>query len=157
MNALIRRGTARDFDLLRREMDRLFSDFSPAGGDRETVWAPRADVIETDDAYRITLDVPGVSQDGLDITFEDNTLKISGERTLAQTGEGTRVTRMERVHGRFFRSFTLGTDLDSDGIEADLADGVLVLRVPKAETAQPRRIEIRSRQLQGSDVEVHAN
>ena len=146
MNALIRRGPAREFDLLRREMDRLFDDFVPARRTEDSsVWAPRADIVETDDAYLLSLDLPGIDRDGLDITFEDGTLKISGERTVERNHQNGRFHRVERSYGRFFRSFALGSDIDTDAIEADLTDGVLRIRVAKAETAQPRRIEIGSR------------
>jgi HSP20 family protein len=154
MNALIRRGPAREFDLLRREMDRIFDTFGPSREDAPTVWAPRADIAETDDGYRLTLDLPGIPRDAVDVTFEDGTLKISGERQTVREDTDDRYHRVERSFGRFFRSFALGTDVDPEGIEADLEDGVLTLRVPKAETAQPRRIEVRSR---AGELEVHEN
>ena len=156
MNALVRRGPAREFDLLRREMDRLFDSFGPSREDAPTVWAPRADIAESDDAYHLTLDLPGIASDRLDVTFEDGTLKVSGEREATRASESGRVHRVERSYGRFFRSFTLGNDVDPEGIEADLQDGVLTLRVPKAETAQPRRIEVRSRVGEG-ELEIHEN
>lgn len=154
MNALIRRGPAREFDLLRREMDRLFDSFGPTRDEAPTVWAPRADIAETDDAYLLTLDLPGIASENLDVTFEDGTLKVSGQRASSHEIENGRMHRVERTFGRFFRSFLLGPDVDADAIEADLTDGVLSLRVPKAETAQPRRIEVRSRV---NELEVHEN
>ena len=136
----------RDFAVLRREMDRLFDDVFT--GDREgarTVWSPRADVVETDDAYRLSLDLPGIDRDSLDVTFDDGTLKISGERRReAERSEG-RVHRVERAHGRFFRSFALGTDVAPDAIEATYDDGVLEVRIGKSEAKQPRQIAVGSR------------
>ena len=124
----------RDFAILRREMDRLFDDVFTGNRDADTqaVWAPRADVVETDDAYVLSLDLPGIDRDSLDVTLDDGTLKISGERRRqSDTTEG-RVHRVERTYGRFFRSFTLGTDLDPDAIEATFDDGELVVRVGKS-------------------------
>ncbi|HIG75969.1 MAG TPA: Hsp20/alpha crystallin family protein [Bacteroidetes bacterium] len=154
MNTLIRRGPAREFDLLRREMDRLFDSFGDTRDSAPSVWAPRTDIAETDDAYLLTLDLPGIPRDALDVTFEDGTLKVSGERqSVRETQEG-RYHRVERSAGRFFRSFALGSDVDADGIDAELADGVLTLRVPKAETAQPRRIDVRAGM---KELEMHEN
>lgn len=156
MNALLRRGPARELDVLRREMDRLFDDFVPTPRSASpTVWAPRADIVETNDAYLLSLDLPGIDRDALDITFEDGTLKVSGERRATSEHQDGRFHRVERSYGRFFRSFTLGADIESDAIEAEFGDGVLELRVPKAETAQPRQIEVRTRTRLAETAESH--
>lgn len=139
----------RDFAVLRREMDRLFDDvFSGDRAQAQTVWSPRADVAETDDAYHLALDLPGVDRDSLDVTFDDGTLKISGERLRRHTEDDGRVHRVERAYGRFFRSFALGTDVDPDAIEATYDDGVLAVRIGKSEAKQPRRIAVGSREAQ---------
>ena len=141
----------RDFALLRREMDRLFDDVFTGdrdGGSRDggsTVWSPRADVAETADAYVLSLDLPGIDRDTLDVTLDDGTLKISGERRRTSETAESRMHRVERAHGRFFRSFALGSDLDAEAIEATYDDGVLAVRVGKSEARQPRRIPIGSR------------
>ncbi len=134
----------RDFAVLRREMDRLFDDVFTGGreADQRTVWSPRADVVETDDAYRLLLDLPGIDRDSLDVTFDDGTLKISGERRHEAERTEARVHRVERAHGRFFRSVALGTDVDPDAIEATYDDGVLAVRIGKSEAKQPRRIPV---------------
>ena len=135
----------RDFALLRREMDRLFDGAFDGDREAQTVWSPRADVAETDGHYLLSLDLPGIDRDTLDVTLDDGTLKISGERRhTAASGDG-RVHRVERAHGRFFRSFSLGSDLDPEAIEASYDDGVLTVRVGKSEARQPRRIPVGSR------------
>ena len=99
------------------------------------------------DAYRrgsdvwVHLDLPGVAADSLDIAVERNVLTVSGERAWERQ-EGDRVYLNERRQGTFRRQVTLGEGLDADGIEADYTDGVLTLRVPVAEKAQPRKIQI---------------
>lgn len=136
----------RDFAVLRREMDRLFDDVFTNGREAErTVWSPRADVEETAEAYRLSLDLPGIDRDSLDVTFDDGTLKISGERHRDSRRAEGRVHRVERAHGRFFRSFALGTDVDPDAIDATYDDGVLAVRIGKSEAKQPRRIPVGSR------------
>ena len=101
------------------------------------------------DAYRrgsdvwVHLDLPGVAADSLDISVERNVLTVTGERGW-QREEGDRVYLAERRQGAFRRQVTLGEGLDAEGIEADYSDGVLTLRVPVAEKAQPRKIQISS-------------
>lgn len=148
--AVMRYQRGSDFDSLRREMSRLFDDFLPARSSGEqqesAVWAPRADLSETDDAYVIALDLPGVNRDELEITVEDGTLKVSGERSMREEHENGQFYRIERSYGRFYRSFSFGSNVDPDDIEATFDDGVLTVRVGKAEERKPRRIEVGSRQ-----------
>ena len=146
--ALTRFNRGNEFDVLRREMSRLFDDFVPArtGENQESsVWAPRADLSETDDAFLIALDLPGIHRDDLEITMDDGTLKISGERSMQHDDENGQYHRIERAYGRFFRSFTFGPNADADNINATFDDGVLTVRVGKAEERKPRRIEVGSR------------
>ncbi len=146
--ALMRYARGNDLDVLRREMTTLFDTFygRPSGEDQESaVWAPRADLSETEDAYVIQLDVPGIDRNDLEITLEDGTLKVSGERRMQDEHEDGQYHRIERSYGRFFRSFTFGPNADADNIEAHFDDGVLTVRVGKAEERKPRRIEVGSR------------
>jgi HSP20 family protein len=146
--AVTRYNRGSEFDMLRREMSRLFDDFRPtrSGENQESsVWAPRADLSETDDAYVIAIDLPGVSRDDLEITVEDGTLKITGERSMKDEEQSGQFYRIERAYGRFFRSFNFGSNVDPDNIEASFDDGVLTIRAGKAEERKPRRIEVGSR------------
>jgi HSP20 family protein len=134
---------------LQREIDRVFDTFFPSsnGGSEDSAsaqqtWAPRTDLVEGEDAYRLHLDLPGMSREGLTINFEENTLTVSGERRPAETHEGDNVVRVERPHGHFFRSFSLPRTVNPDAIEAAYENGVLTIRVPKAEKHRPRSIEI---------------
>ncbi|HLA64461.1 MAG TPA: Hsp20/alpha crystallin family protein, partial [Rhodothermales bacterium] len=144
------RYLGRDFDRLRREMDRLFSDYQPARAaqpeqddEQQAVWAPRADLAETEHHFVIALDVPGVSEDDLRLTLEEDTLKVSGERRFNREGREGQFHRIERSYGRFFRAFRFGSPIDAQGVEASFDDGVLTVTVPKAEVSKPRRIEVR--------------
>ena len=145
MNTLIRRST-RDFDGFRRELDRFFDTFNATTTTDGTSpsWAPRADIVETNDAYELMLDLPGLSRDALDVQFNDGTLAVTGERSVRDAHRDGRFHRVERSYGRFFRSFTLGTDVDPDAIEASFDHGVLHIRVPKTEARKPRRIDVLS-------------
>src|SRR5690606_25375768 len=126
--AITRYNRGSEFDLLRREMSRFFDDFflpSREGeeGQRSAVWAPRADLSETDDAYLIALDLPGLRRDEIEITMEDGTLKVSGERSMETESENGQYHRIERSYGRFFRSFSFGPNADADNVEASFDDG----------------------------------
>ena len=122
-----------------RDFDTIFDQLSgrPAG----TTSAMAMDAYRRGSDVWVHLDLPGVAADSLDISVERNVLTVTGERGWERQ-EGDRVYLNERRQGTFRRQVTLGEGLDADGIEADYTDGVLTLRVPVAEKAQPRKIQI---------------
>ena len=148
MSSLIRFTPRHDVRRMQREFDRLFESFFPTRPEHDdearasAVWSPRTDLSETEDAYLINLDLPGLNKDEVEISVHDGTLSISGERRQEETEEGRKYVRVERSYGRFYRSFTLPQTIDTESIEATFADGVLNIRVPKAEELKPRRISI---------------
>lgn len=153
MNGLTRYTPGRELSLLQREMDRLFHDLNPANRQEEdsgTVWMPRADLAETDDAFVLALDLPGLTPDDVEVTMEEDTLTISGERKNPQTAEGGRWHRIERTRGRFFRTVRFGTPVDVEDVQASFDHGVLTVRVAKAEASKPRRIEVRGARADGA-------
>jgi HSP20 family protein len=103
-------------------------------------WSPLADVSETGDAYLVEADLPGVRQDQVNVEVSGGDLVISGE--VASRERAGVLRRAGRRQGRFEYRMMLPADADPDKVSASLADGVLAVRVPKAETAKPRRIEI---------------
>jgi HSP20 family protein len=105
-------------------------------------WTPLVDVVEESDAYVFHADLPGVAKENVDITFEDNILTIAGERGRREETEASQSRRIERRYGRFARSFALPSQVDTQKVEATFKDGVLIVRVPKAETAKARKIKI---------------
>jgi HSP20 family molecular chaperone IbpA len=114
----------------------------PQGRSRpEPALLPPVDVVE--DATGITLyaDLPGVPRDRLNLRVEADTLAIEAEMAL-ELREGTQPTHAEVQLSRFRRSFTLSKELDADKISAEFAHGVLRVRIPKAEHAQPRKIQV---------------
>lgn len=106
-------------------------------------WVPRADVYSTDNAVVVTLDLPGVDQEGLSIELEKNLLSIDAQAKSA-TPEGYRKVYGEYTPGNFQRRFVLSEDIDQEGIEAKLEKGVLTLRFPKAVAAVAKKIEVKS-------------
>ena len=123
-----------------RDFDSIFDQLSRRSDAFHT--APMDAYRRGDDVW-VHLDLPGVAADSLDISVERNVLTVTGERGW-QREEGDRVYLAERRQGAFRRQVTLGEGLDAEGIEADYSDGVLTLRVPVAEKAQPRKIQISS-------------
>jgi HSP20 family protein len=114
-----------------------------ASAEAEMALMPPVDVFE--DAAGITLyaDLPGVPKDKLSLQVEADTLTIEGEVSL-DTPEGMEATHAEVGLPRYRRVFTLSKELDSEKVSAELRNGVLKLRIPKAEHAQPRRIEVKA-------------
>ncbi len=141
-------GPFRAFDELsrmRRQMDRLMETF----GDKPT-YAPGAGVFpalnltEDEEKYYLRAELPGVQVNDLEITATGKNLTISGERKLDVEDSAAKYHRREREGGRFSRILSMPKEIDVERIEARMANGILTLRVPKAESAKPRRISIGS-------------
>jgi HSP20 family protein len=107
-------------------------------------WAPPLDISERKDAYQVTVELPGVKLDDLQLTMEDSLLTIQGERHVANDASEQQYHRIERRYGAFRRSITLPAHVMAEGVEASFEDGVLQIVVPKAEEAKPKRIQVRS-------------
>ncbi len=106
-------------------------------------FVPNTDIYETDKALVLTMEMPGVEKDDLDIKLDRNVLTLEGHINFSKY-ENMKPLYTEYNVGHYRRSFTLSNDIDQDGISARMVDGVLTLTLPKAEEAQPRRIEVAS-------------
>jgi len=105
-------------------------------------WYPAVDVLESKDAYLIRAELPGMKKEDIKVEVKDGALTLSGEIKSEKPAEGVEYRHTERVAAKFWRSFSLPETVKHDGIEATYKDGVLEIRVPKAEEAKPRQIEI---------------
>lgn len=103
---------------------------------------PAFEVKETKDAFLFKADLPGVEEKDLDITVTEDRITVSGKRESEQRNEGERYFTYERQYGSFSRAFTLPEGVNADGVQAELKDGVLSLRLPKRPESQPKRITI---------------
>lgn len=111
------------------------------------VWVPALDIVEKRDAYIVVAELPGVSQNEVELGFEQNVLTIRGQKSpsLDPSRDGElRVYAAERVAGTFERAIRLPEFVDSEKIGAELRDGLLTITIPKATAAQPRKIEIKT-------------
>jgi HSP20 family protein len=153
----------RPFENLRREIDRLFDDFdgglwrSPFGrsffdvqpfGRREMAWAatPAVDVAETDKAYEITAELPGIDEKNIEVKLADGALTIKGEKREEKEEKKKDYYLSERSYGSFQRSFQVPEGVDTDKIEASFKKGVLTVTLPKSAEAQKaaKKIDVKA-------------
>ena len=127
-------------ELAFRELDRMSQMFGEQGGALQQRTMP-IDAFRDGDRFIIRFDLPGVDRDSIELTADKNVLTVRAERTW-KPGEGQDVVAAERPQGVFTRQLFLGDSLDTDHIAAGYEAGVLTLRIPVAEQAKPRRIEI---------------
>lgn len=104
-------------------------------------YVPQTDIYETNDALTVVMEMPGVRKDDIDIKIEKDVLDIEGQIDFSKYAE-MRPLYTEYNIGHFARKFSLSSKIDQDKISAEIADGVLTLRLPKAEEAKPRQIKI---------------
>jgi HSP20 family protein len=128
------------YDRMGQLMNLAFGDFGLVQP-TDMPWTPRADVSETDDAYVVHAELPGVTKDQVDVQLMDRELVIRGEM-VEREQEDSRKHRSSRRTGRFELRIYLPGDVKADGVTAQLSDGVLRVTVPKPEKAKPRKIEI---------------
>ena len=107
------------------------------------VYSPAVDIFENDHSITLLADMPGVKASDLEIDLRENVLTLTGRVTAAGTAKESTILREYRP-GTFFRRFTLAETIDQPRIDAQLADGVLRLELPKVEKARPRQITVRS-------------
>lgn len=129
------------FRHLQRDLDR----FSRYAGERNVEggnWLPAVDIREDGSNYLLTVDVPGVDPNDIEVTLEDGVLTIKGERKQESAEENRGYTRRERVYGAFVRRFSLPETVDTDAVTAKGENGVLTVAIPKQAKVEPRRITV---------------
>lgn len=138
----------RDLMSIQSELNRLFGrTYGGEGGEtvRGAAWAPPLDVYETGDRFVINIELPGVSADHVDISVEDSTLQITGERRFYEGVAEDSFHRVERRFGTFGRTLALPSNANLEAIEASFDAGILTIEVPKAEEAKPKKVQIKAR------------
>ncbi len=118
-----------------RDFDRLLGARQLQGN-----WTPAFDITETDDAYKLTGDLPGMPQRDIEVRVEDGILTVRGERKGPENGNLDRHRRIERRHGKFTRAFRLPDDVNEDEVKAAYENGVLVLTLPRQEPVDTARV-----------------
>ena len=124
-------------------MDRFFRD-EEFWGMPEKVFAPMADIAETDKGYEVTMDLPGIDPKDLTVEIREGALWVSGERKEEKEEKGKTFHRMERHYGAFRRGIPLDLPVDREKVEAKYHDGVLKVTVAKIPEAETKRIEVKA-------------
>jgi HSP20 family protein len=144
--ALVRWEPVRELNSLQQEMNRLFSTFfdTPATGNGGPArrWIPAMDLVETDEHYVLTADLPGLTQEDITLEFEGDVLTLSGERKSEHAERKEGYYRLERATGSFSRSLTLPEGVDAEAVSATFKNGVLEVRIPKPEQRKPKKVSI---------------
>lgn len=153
--ALVRWDPIRELDSLQGDMNRLFDSFfegrAPNAPSRR--WIPAMDLVETEDHLVLRGDLPGMTEDDVDIEIKDGVLTVSGERKTDHEEKGEGYHRVERSFGSFSRSLSLPQGVDPGKVEAKFDNGVLEVRIPKPAEAKPTRVEIGTGSLEGTGKE----
>lgn len=134
-----------ELDRIRREIDDMFDPaarrfFSDGLFDRE--FSPALDVVENNDGFLVSVDLPGVDKRDLEISVADNVLTIKGEKKDNRESKNGKFFRKESWEGTFQRTLSLPHGVDAAKIDAKMRDGVLAISLPKREEAKPKQIEV---------------
>jgi HSP20 family protein len=139
----------RDLMSIQNELNRLFGRTyaggeAPAGTTSGGAWVPPLDVYETKEKYVVTVELAGIAPDSVDLSVEDSTFTIRGERPFYSDVPEEAFHRVERRFGPFARSLTLPATANAEAINASFDRGLLIIEVPKVEEAKPKKITIKA-------------
>jgi HSP20 family protein len=130
---------------LHREIDRLFNEFAQGAGTNGTPakLLPNIEIAETDKAIEISAEMPGLERKDIDISIEDDTLTIRGEKKIEEDQKDKNVQHSERSYGVFMRVLQLPPGVDPSSVEATMSNGVLKITIPKPAKPEPKKIEVK--------------
>ena len=142
----IARRPIQDLFSIHSDMNRLFDQWArPARyrAEGESLdWMPVVDILEADGHVEIRAEMPGLSEQDVQVSVTDDVLTLRGEKTQESEAEDKKYHRVERSYGRFQRSFTLPANLNAGDIKAKFTNGVLTVSIPKVEEVQPKEVQI---------------
>jgi HSP20 family protein len=130
----------------RKEFDqmchRLFGQSLATNGDNGAIWSPRVDVSETEKAFVVKADLPGVDPKDVDISIHDRVLTVKGEKKTEKEEKKENFHRLERYSGSFYRQIPMPAGVDENHVSATTAKGVVVITIPKKPEAQPKKVAL---------------
>lgn len=143
---MLPRNLVRASQAPRRDADRLFDELwngvgrvpTALAGPRATSFVPHLDVVENEDEYRVTAELPGLEEEDFEVVLEDGVLTLKGEKKGHEEEEGTNYCRVESRVGEFTRRLKFSQPIDADNIKAKYKNGVLTVTIPKPEEAKPQ-------------------
>jgi HSP20 family protein len=133
---------------LSKRLNGMLERRRPLQGDNEETmasadWAPLVDIVESEQEFMLLAELPGVQKSDVKLSVQDGVLTLNGQREQNKEAKGIRYHRTERAYGRFARSFAVPESVDEQKLSAEFRDGILRVRLPKAEKAKPRSVEVR--------------
>ena len=133
----------RDMLSLRADMDRLFNSlFGRSPEEREGFWAPVVDIEEDNESIMVKAEIPGMKKDDIKVSVQGNMLTITGERKQESEIKDKTYHRVERSYGKFSRTISLPTDVETDKVKASYKDGILNITLPKPEAVKPKHVDV---------------
>ena len=137
---------------LHREIDRLFNEFAqgigPNGGQANII--PNIEISETDKTIEVSAEMPGLERGDVEVSIEDDTLTIRGEKKIEESQKDKNVQLSERSYGVFLRVLQLPPGIDPSSVQATMSNGILKIVVPKPAKPEPKKIEVK----EAKDAEV---
>lgn len=140
--ALVRWRPRRSLSLWDSTWDPFWGRSTQRENGSPSSWHPTIDILESEDDVTISAELPGLDREDIKVEVKDDVLTFWGERKQQEEQEGDRYRRTERRYGAFRRSFALPSTVSSENVTATYENGVLSLRLPKAEEAKPREIPV---------------
>ena len=129
---------------LHREIDRLFNEFAQGiGPNGQQNIVPNIEISETDEAIEVTAEMPGLERKDVEISVDDDTLTIRGEKKIEENQKDKNVQLSERCYGVFVRVLQLPPGIDPASVQATMSNGILKLTIPKPAKSEPKKIEVK--------------
>jgi HSP20 family protein len=144
--SIVRYDPFREIRNLQDEVNRLFLASAGHNSGREDMmngaWIPKVDIFENKESLVLEADLPGMSCDDFELSFENNVLTLRGERKFENKTDKDSYHRIERSYGSFTRSFTLPQTVTAEGAKAEFENGMLLVTLPRREETRARKIEV---------------
>jgi HSP20 family protein len=133
-----------DLNSLQSTLNRVFQDFNRGSDELMTsgTFVPPVDIYEDEHGLTLKMEVPGVAQENLNISLENNTLTVAGERKFEKNEKEENFHRIERRYGSFARSFSLPNTVDGEKVNANYENGILSIQLAKKAEAKPKQIKV---------------
>jgi HSP20 family protein len=148
LRGTLNRDPLRELENLSKQLSSMVERRNLSRGDNQEAlaaadWEPVVDIVESESEFLLLAELPGVNKNEVKVSIEKGILTLTGQRGQENESKGLRYHRVERVYGRFARSFALPESVDEQKLSAEFRDGLLKIHLPKAEKAKPRSVEIR--------------
>jgi HSP20 family protein len=156
MAALVRWDPGRELDSLQSDVSRVFDAFfgtKSGNGVATRRWVPAMDLVADDEHLVLRADLPGLSEEDVNVEVKDGVLTVSGERRAEEKTEEKGYHRIERSYGSFSRSLSIPEGIDPEQVSAEFDNGVLEVRIPKPEERKPHRVQIGKGTVEGEATE----